>query len=50
MNRSILKMAHLRGLVFGFAQSVPYFAYATVMYYGGKLIEDEGLPYEDVFK
>jgi ATP-binding cassette subfamily B (MDR/TAP) protein 1 len=46
----ILKMAHLRGFIFGFAQSVPYFAYATVMYYGGWLVQNEGLQFDRVFK
>jgi len=40
----------MRGFVFGFAQSVPFFAYSAVMYYGGQLIENEGLGYEKVFK
>ena len=44
------KKAHLRGMVFGFAQSMPFFAYATCMYYGGYLVENEDLEYEKVFK
>ncbi len=44
------KKAHIRGLIFGFAQSVPFFAYAACMYYGGYLVDNEGLDYEKVFK
>ena len=44
------KKAHIRGLVFGFSQSMPFFAYAGCMYYGGYLVEHEGLEYEKVFK
>ena len=41
---------HLRGLVFGFAQSVPFFAYCGCMYYGGILVHNEGLEYKKVFR
>ena len=44
------KQAHVRGAVFGFAQSIIFFAYATCMYYGGQLVANEGLDYEKVFK
>ena len=44
------KNAVIRGLVFGFAQSIIFFAYATCMYYGGQLVDKEGLEYEKVFK
>lgn len=49
-HKEALKKSHIRGLVFGFAQSTPFFAYAACMYYGGYLVENEDLPYEDVFK
>lgn len=41
---------HYRGLVFGLARSIIYFAYATCMYYGGYLIEHSNLYYANVFK
>lgn len=41
---------HYRGIVFGLARSLMFFAYATCMYYGGILMRDEGLSYADVFK
>lgn len=42
--------SHLRGIVFGFAQSVPFFAYGGCMFYGGYLVYYEGIPYKIVFK
>ena len=49
-HRAARRKAHVRGLVFGFAQSVPFFAYAGCMFYGGYLVDKEGLEYEKVFK
>ena len=49
-HKTAVKAAHIRGAVFGFAQSVPFFAYSATMYYGGRLVEDEGLGYDSVFK
>lgn len=45
-----VRNTHFRGLVFGMARSVSFFAYAACMYYGGYLIETEGLFYAKVFK
>jgi ATP-binding cassette subfamily B (MDR/TAP) protein 1 len=44
------RISHLRGAVFGFAQSVPFFVYAGCLYYGGWLVYNEGLNYATVFK
>ena len=41
---------HFRGIVFGIARSIMFFAYATAMYYGVQLVVDEGVEFEDVFK
>ena len=41
--------SHLRGIVFGFAQSMPFFAYGGCMFYGGYLVYSEHLPYKVVF-
>ena len=41
---------HFRGIVYGIARSIMFFAYSTAMYYGGTLIVDEGVGFEDVFK
>ena len=45
-----LKKSWVRGVVFGFATSIPMFAYAVCMYYGGWLVENEDLPFDRVFK
>lgn len=45
-----LKKSHLRGIAFGFAQAVPFFAYATTMLYGGYLVDVGQISFEDVFK
>ncbi|KAG8183767.1 hypothetical protein JTE90_002404 [Oedothorax gibbosus] len=44
------KNSQIRGLTFGFAQSVPSFAYAASMYYGSILVADGELSYPDLFK
>ncbi|KAJ9585114.1 hypothetical protein L9F63_020544, partial [Diploptera punctata] len=41
---------HFRAIVYGLARSIMFFAYATAMYYGGQLIVEEGVPFENVFK
>ena len=38
------------GLAFGFANAVPFFAYAATMGYGGQLVGDGSLPFQSVFK
>ena len=45
-----VKRSHVRGIVFGFAQSVPFFAYGGCMFYGGYLVYTEGIEYKIVFK
>ncbi|MCL4134703.1 UNVERIFIED_CONTAM: hypothetical protein GTU68_030487 [Idotea baltica] len=44
------KKSHVRGLAFGFAQSMPFFAYAVVMFYGGHLVDTGEMEFEEVFK
>lgn len=48
--KKALPNQHVRGLVFGLARSLMYFAFAACMYYGGILVRDEGVPYGDIFK
>ena len=48
--QSTVKRSLVRGLVFGFAQSVPFFAYSGCMFYGGYLVYSEDLDYKRVFK
>ncbi|XP_071445843.1 multidrug resistance protein homolog 49-like isoform X2 [Hetaerina americana] len=47
---SAKQKTHLRGLVFGLGQSVPFIVYAGSIYYGGYLIATEGLHYKQVIK
>ena len=42
--------SHMRGFTFGFAQAAPKFSYGITMWYGGYLVENEGVKYEDAFK
>lgn len=44
------KNSQIRGLTFGFAQSIPSFAYSTSMYYGSILVAAGALTYPDLFK
>ena len=49
-HRAALKKAWIRGVIFGASTSLPMFAYAATMYYGGWLVANEGLDFEKVFK
>jgi hypothetical protein len=49
-HKSYQKRTPVRGAVFGLAQAVPFFSYATCMYYGGYLVDKEGLEYAKVFR
>ena len=40
----------MRGMLFGFAQATPNYAYGLIMWYGGYLVENDGLLYKDAFK
>ena len=44
------KQSHMRGLLFGFAQATPNYAYGLIMWYGGYLVKNDGLLYKDAFK
>ncbi|XP_055937185.1 ATP-dependent translocase ABCB1-like isoform X1 [Argiope bruennichi] len=44
------KNSQIRGATFGFAQSIPSFAYSTSMYYGSILVASGALTYPDLFK
>ncbi|XP_013110696.2 ATP-dependent translocase ABCB1 [Stomoxys calcitrans] len=41
---------HYRGLVYGLARSLMFFAYAACMYYGGWCVVNKGMQFENVFK
>lgn len=47
---TIRKKTIFRGLVFSIGQSIPFLAYAFALYYGGYLVVDEDIPYEDIIK
>jgi hypothetical protein len=32
------------------ARSIMFFAYSTTMYYGGHLVVDDGVPFENILK
>lgn len=44
------RKVRFRGLVFALGQTAPFLAYGVSLYYGGMLIANDGLPYEDVIK
>ncbi|XP_071033677.1 ATP-dependent translocase ABCB1-like [Parasteatoda tepidariorum] len=44
------KMAHIRGLIYGFAQGTNIFSYAAVLYYGSVLVADKEIKYENLLK
>lgn len=41
---------HYRGLVYGIANSIMFYAFAASMYYGGYLIEHEGEDFTNILK
>ncbi len=47
--RNAKKLVHGRGIVYGLARSIWFFAYAACMVYGGKLVADEGVGIDTVF-
>ena len=49
-HRAALRKAWIRGIIFGASTSLPMFAYAATMYYGGWLVANEGLDFTNVFK
>lgn len=44
------KKTRLRGLVFGLGQTVPLMGYGLTLFYGGTLVANKELPYQDVIK
>lgn len=48
--RKAKKNTHFRGLVYGTARSLIFFAFAGSMYYGGYLIREEGVEYKNVLR
>lgn len=50
IEKVVRKKMMFRGLVFSIGQSIPFLAYALALYYGGYLVADEGVPYQDIIK
>ncbi|XP_017054076.1 multidrug resistance protein homolog 49 [Drosophila ficusphila] len=44
------RKVRFRGLVFALGQAAPFLAYGISMYYGGILVADERMDYEDIIK
>ncbi|CAH1643412.1 unnamed protein product [Spodoptera littoralis] len=45
-----IRTSHWRGLVFGMSRGVFNFVIASSLYYGGTIVINEGVPFEEVFK
>ncbi|KAK2720054.1 hypothetical protein QYM36_004083, partial [Artemia franciscana] len=45
-----IRHSHVRGVVFGFSQAISSWAYAVCMYYGGYLVSQNEMTFENVFK
>ncbi|GAB0096239.1 Multidrug resistance protein homolog 65 [Sergentomyia squamirostris] len=50
VERSVKRKLMFRGSVFSIGQSAPMFAYAVALYYGGVLVANEGVSYENLIK
>ncbi|XP_005191448.1 multidrug resistance protein homolog 49 isoform X2 [Musca domestica] len=50
VDRACAKKLRYRGLVFGLGQCSPILAYGLSLYYGGTLVADGVLPYENIIK
>ncbi|XP_017865605.1 PREDICTED: multidrug resistance protein homolog 49 [Drosophila arizonae] len=50
VNIACRRKVRFRGLVFGLGQTAPFLAYGVSLYYGGLLVANDGLPYEDIIK
>ncbi|KAF5301298.1 hypothetical protein FQR65_LT08917 [Abscondita terminalis] len=48
--RTTKRNSHGRSIVLAMARSIMFFAYSITTYYGGTLIVNENMPYEDMFK
>lgn len=50
VERVVRKKLVFRGLVFATGQAVPFLVYALALYYGGYLVADHEVPYQDIIK
>lgn len=49
-HKIVRKKLAWRGFVNSFSQSIPFFAYALALYYGGLLVADRKIHFENVIK
>lgn len=49
-HKVVRKKLAWRGVVNSFSQSIPFFAYAVALYYGGLLVADREIHFENVIK
>ena len=50
VDKACQKKLKFRGFVFGLGQAAPFIAYGVSLYYGGMLVANENLPYQDIIK
>ncbi|XP_054737347.1 multidrug resistance protein homolog 49 [Anastrepha obliqua] len=49
-NNACRQKVRFRGLVFGLGQTAPFISYGISLYYGGILVADREVPYQDIIK
>uniref|UniRef100_A0A1I8NNJ9 ABC-type xenobiotic transporter n=1 Tax=Stomoxys calcitrans TaxID=35570 RepID=A0A1I8NNJ9_STOCA len=50
VNKACVKKIRYRGMIFGLGQSAPLLAYGISLYYGGQLVADGKIDYENIIK
>ncbi|XP_037037808.1 multidrug resistance protein homolog 65 isoform X3 [Bradysia coprophila] len=50
VERTIRRKLSMRGLVNSLGQSIPFFGYSLALYYGGRLVAEEGVPFQNIIK
>ncbi|XP_049957820.1 ATP-dependent translocase ABCB1-like [Schistocerca serialis cubense] len=48
--RTAKRNVHLRAVTYSLSRSIGFFTYAAAMAFGGQLVANEGMPYDNVFK
>ena len=44
-----IRKSHLRGIIFGFSQSIQFVAWAVILWYGGYLVDQRETEFSAVF-
>lgn len=47
--RTASRNTHFRGIIYGMARSLMFFAYSAALYYGATLVKNENVEYRRVF-